>query len=94
MLGVGGGECLWGLLGRLVGVSGLESGLWIWVLCPLSAGFWAVKAGRFDLALRVVGGVWSACWVWWGRGGWKIYRRRSIDAMGERELKTSELPIA
>lgn len=32
------------------GVSGLESGLLIWVLCPLSAGFLAVKAGGFDLA--------------------------------------------
>ena len=44
------------------GVSGLESGLLIWVLCPLSLeGLWAVKAGGVDLVLRAVGGVWSAC---------------------------------
>ena len=48
------------------GVSGLESGLLIWVLWSLSAGFWAVKAGRFDLVLRALGGVWSACGVLWG----------------------------
>ena len=47
--------------GGLGGVSGLESGLLIWVLCLLSGGFWAVKAGRFDLVLRAVGGVGSAC---------------------------------
>jgi len=35
------------LVGGLGGVSGLESGLLIWVLCLLSAEFWAVKAGRF-----------------------------------------------
>ena len=48
-------------MGGLGGVCGLESGLLIWVLFLLWAGFWAVKAGRFDLALRAVGGVWSAC---------------------------------
>ena len=48
------------------GVSGLESGLWIWVLCPLSGGFGAVKAGAVDLVLRALGGVWSACGVSWG----------------------------
>ena len=28
-------------------------------------GFGAVKAGRFDLALKALGGVWSACGVLW-----------------------------
>ena len=33
---------------------------------PLSGGFGAVKAGRFDLALRALGGVVSSCGEWWG----------------------------
>jgi len=37
----------WVVVGSVEGVSGLESGLWIWVLCLLAAGFWAVKAGCF-----------------------------------------------
>ena len=48
------------LWGGEKGVCGLESGLWIWVLCPLSAEFWAVKAGGVDLALRAQGGVAAA----------------------------------
>jgi hypothetical protein len=48
VLGVGGVEVLggcWVVGGLLEGVSGLESGLLIWVLCLLSVGFWAVRAG-------------------------------------------------
>ena len=33
------GGC-WAVGGVLEGVSGLESGLLIWVLCPLSGGVW------------------------------------------------------
>ena len=33
---------------------------------PFRWGFGAVKAGGVDLALRAMGGVWSACGVWWG----------------------------
>ena len=59
-------ECLWVLWGGEKGVSGLESALLIWVLCLLSARFWAVRAGGVDLVLRAVGGVWGACEAWWG----------------------------
>jgi len=48
-------------VGGLGGVSGLESGLLIWVLFLLSAGFWRSRRGVFDLVLRALGGVWSAC---------------------------------
>ncbi len=48
------------------GVCGLDSRLLIWVLFLLSAGFWALKAGRFDLVLRALGSVWSACGASWG----------------------------
>ena len=68
VLGVGGGECLWGLVGRLVGVPGLECGL-LMEFSARSGWFLGGQGGRFDLALRVVGGVWSACGVggaWWG----------------------------
>ena len=51
-------EGCWRLVGGLGGVTGLESGLLIWVLCPLSLeGLWAVKAGGVDLVLWAVGGV-------------------------------------
>ena len=48
VLGVLGVRCFegcWAVGGLLEGVSGLESGLLIWVLCLLSVGFWAVRAG-------------------------------------------------
>ena len=58
------------LVGGDKGVSGLESGLLIWVLCRSLEGFWAVKAGGVDLALRAHrGGVWSASGAWWGLMG-------------------------
>ena len=61
------------LWGGVKGVSGLESGLLIWVLCRSVEGFWAVKAGGVDLALRAHrGGVWSACGAWWGFCGWVL----------------------
>ena len=59
----------WVVGGGLEGVSGLESGLLIWVLCPLSAGFWGGQGG---VALRALGGVWSACGVLVGRG-WVLW---------------------
>ena len=57
------------LWGGVKGVSGLESGLLIWVLCRSLEGFWAVKAGGVDLVLRALGGDWSACGVPVGSGG-------------------------
>ena len=56
------------VVGGLGGVCGLENGLLIWVLCPLSAVFWAVKAGSFDLALRAASGdgvTVGSCGVLW-----------------------------
>ena len=51
------------------GVSGLESGLLIWVLCPSRKGSGTVKAGGVVLALSAVG-VSAASAVpvgaWWG----------------------------
>ena len=54
--------------GGETGVSGLESGLLIWVLCPSRQGSGAVKAGGVVLALRAQGvsaasgvvGMWRA----------------------------------
>ena len=43
------------------GVSGLESGLLIWVLCLLLRGLGRSRRGVWGLALRALGGVWSAC---------------------------------
>jgi hypothetical protein len=48
VLGVGGVEVLggcWVVGGLLEGVSGLESGLLIWVLCPLSGGVLGGQGG-------------------------------------------------
>ena len=50
----------------------MKRGFWIgkWIIdlgaLPLSAGFGAVREGRFDLALRAQGSVWSVCGAWWG----------------------------
>ena len=57
------------LWGGVKGVSGLESGLLIWVLCLLSGGVWGGQGEGFNLVLRALGGVWSACGVWWGLVG-------------------------
>jgi hypothetical protein len=55
-------------LGSEKGVSRLGRGLLIWLLCPLSAGFWAVKAGGVDLVLRALGGGGGRWGVWRGCG--------------------------
>ena len=50
VLGVGGVEVqegCWRLVGGLGGVCGLESGLLIWVLCPLSGGVLGGQGGAF-----------------------------------------------
>ena len=50
VLGVGGVEVLggcWVVGGLLEGVSGLESGLLIWVLCLLSGGVLGGQGGAF-----------------------------------------------
>ena len=58
----------WGALGRL------WIGKWIIDLGALPA-LWRILGGQgggSDLALRALGGVWSACGSWWGlvgRGG-------------------------
>ena len=57
------------------------------MLWSLSAGFWAVKAGRFDLVLRALGGVWSACGVLWG-SQWRSCGRvlKSAALVGQRRV--------
>jgi len=44
---------------------------------PAPQGSGAVNAGRFDLALKSQGGVWSACDAWWGLVGslWRFCGR-------------------
>ena len=47
-------------VGWLVGQLWREKWLYLWITANDREGFWALKAGRFDLALRAVGGGWSS----------------------------------